>query len=99
MSKKWITCLTVALAGICKGQALNWENERVFGINKEAVHTDFIPYANLEQALKDEAPESPWILTLDGIWKFSWARQPSERARDFRKQSICISCGPGKRRY
>jgi beta-galactosidase len=85
MNKKWITCLALAVAGICKGQVLDWENEKVFGINKEAVHTDFIPYANLEQALKDEAPESPWLLTLDGIWKFRWARQPSERASDFFK--------------
>ncbi|HEX6428433.1 MAG TPA: glycoside hydrolase family 2 TIM barrel-domain containing protein, partial [Niastella sp.] len=65
------------------GQQNDWENEQVFGINKEATHATYVPYASIQQALRDEAATSPWYLSLDGNWQFNWVKQPSERPVDF----------------
>ncbi|THU38427.1 DUF4981 domain-containing protein [Niastella caeni] len=65
------------------GQQNDWENEQVFGINKEASHATYIPYANIQQALQHVPTASPWFLSLDGNWKFNWVKQPSERPVDF----------------
>lgn len=80
-----ITCLCMMLAGIGNGQAqqADWENEQVFGINKEPTHATYTPYLNTGQALKDVPSVSPFYLTLDGVWKFNWVKQPSERPMNF----------------
>lgn len=70
------------------GQVLEWENEAVFGINKEAGHATYVPYASIKQALADVAAESPYYSSLNGAWKFNWVKQPSERPADFYKTSF-----------
>lgn len=64
-------------------QTPDWENEQVYGINKEVTHVTYIPYANMQQAIKDIAETSPYYFSLDGQWKFNWVKQPSERPQDF----------------
>lgn len=66
-------------------QVNDWENEQVVGINKEATHVTYIPYANERQAVKDVAEESPYYNCLNGSWKFNWVKQPSERPAAFYK--------------
>lgn len=63
--------------------APDWENERIFGINKEPTHVTYTPYANTGEALRDIPEGSPYYLSLDGDWKFNWVKQPSERPVDF----------------
>ena len=46
----------------------DWENEQVFGINKEPARAGFT---------------QPGAISLDGNWKFHWVKQPSERPLDF----------------
>lgn len=65
------------------GQVIDWENEQVFGINKEATHATYIPYATTQQALKDVAAASPWNYSLNGNWQFNWVKQPGDRPLDF----------------
>jgi len=69
-------------------QTPDWENEQVFGINKEATHVTYIPYATVKQALNDVADESLYYLSLDGSWKFNWVKQPSERPLNFYKDDF-----------
>jgi beta-galactosidase len=95
--------LMVVLHGVA--QVLpDWENEQVFGINKEATHVDVVPLAGPAGAgavdvtgvagvagvadVAGVAGASPWRLTLDGVWKFHWARQPSERPVDFYREDF-----------
>jgi len=77
--------ITILLSAPAHAQVNDWENEQVFGINKEPTHSTYIPYANTQQALKDVAEESPFYNCLDGNWKFNWVRQPSDRPADFYK--------------
>lgn len=69
-------------------QKPDWENEAIFGINKEATHVTYTPYANVDQALKDVSAASPYYFSLDGTWKFNWVKQPSERPVDFYRTDL-----------
>lgn len=67
-----------------------WENETIFSVNKEDGHVTYIPYPNTEQMLSDKYFDTPWIQPnstnyqlLNGDWKFSWVKQPSERPKGF----------------
>jgi beta-galactosidase len=64
-------------------QTNDWENEQVFGINKEPVHASYLPYPGVQQALKGKTVPSPWYYSLNGNWKFHWVKQPAERPLDF----------------
>lgn len=76
----------------------DWENERIYAINKEEGRTTFIPFANSEEMKADPAYTRPWertrssrYLLLNGNWKFNWVKQPSERPVDFYKTSYDVS--------
>lgn len=76
----------------------DWENEKIFGINKEKGRATFIPYANMDEIFADDAYVRPWeypsssrYLLLNGKWKFHWTRCPEERPTDFYKTSYNVS--------
>jgi beta-galactosidase len=72
-------------------QAPDWENPRVFGINKEMAHATLTPYPNERAAQNAEAQASPFVQSLNGQWKFHWVKQPSERPVDFYKPDYDVS--------
>jgi len=90
MKKLKFLCIILLLSGIqvSIAQTPEWENENVFGINKEPTHVTYTPYANLEQALRDVSESSPYYSSLDGDWKFHWVKQPSERPMEFYKTNF-----------
>ena len=69
----------------------DWENPEVFGIHKEEPHCTAIPYATVEQAQKADRSASPFILSLNGAWKFHWSPRPAVRPLDFYKPSFDVS--------
>ncbi len=68
-----------------------WENELVFGENKEAGHAYFIPYSDLAVMKADAHYNTPWetpgegsnYLSLNGDWHFNLVSEPSERPTNF----------------
>ncbi|NOY97477.1 MAG: DUF4981 domain-containing protein [Chlorobi bacterium] len=69
----------------------DWENQAVFQINKEAPRASFIPYANAGQAIENNKWQSPFVRSLNGVWKFHLAHNPSERPAWFFKDDYDIS--------
>ncbi len=66
-----------------QNEANEWENPQVFERNKEAGRSTFIVYAN-ENAAKENTPEkSELYKSLNGLWKFSIVKNPSQRPLDF----------------
>ncbi len=64
----------------------DWENEKVFAINKEEAHATYIPYASTETMKADARYEKPWltptnaeVLYLNGVWRFKYVPEPGER--------------------
>ncbi|MDE5648805.1 MAG: beta-galactosidase, partial [Oscillospiraceae bacterium] len=60
---------------------LDWlANPEVFAVNRITAHSDHKFYANMNEA---DADHSSLFQNLNGTWKFSWAKNPSERKADF----------------
>ena len=55
----------------------DWENPRVFNINKLPGRTPFVPYEDEEQARAGNRRATPWALSLNGLWKFSLCDKPA----------------------
>ena len=73
----------------------DWENEKVFAINKLDGHSTFIPFASRSEMQGDPAYRQPWQRTassrymlLNGNWKFHWVKSPDERPANFFKPSF-----------
>ncbi len=69
-------CLAPALPLL--GEAPEWENEEVTGINKEAPRASVLPAADK-------------TLSLNGDWKFKFSMTPDKRPADFFKPSYSVS--------
>jgi beta-galactosidase len=65
-----------------------WENPEVNEINRTTVHAHFIPFANVEQARSEDKWNSPMVQSLNGMWKFNLAQNPSERPYWFFKNDF-----------
>lgn len=76
MQKLIIISILLVLLHPVGAQAIpDWENPAVIGINKETYHTTL--------TLPSQKKESDQIITLDGMWKFHWSKNPSVRPEDF----------------
>jgi beta-galactosidase len=94
-----IGLIAAALCVFCAGSRASdetmpdWENPRVIGRNKEPGHASLVPYPAARAALKADilAPDSPFIMSLNGNWKFNWVKRPEERPVDFYKMDYDVS--------
>lgn len=75
-----------------------WENQAIFGINKEPGRATMLLYANEKEMKADEAYRKPWLwpnsslrLMLNGEWKFNWVPKPEDRPADFYKTNYDAS--------
>ena len=69
-----------------------WENQAIFGINKEPGRATMLLYASEKEMQADEAYRKPWLwpnsslrLMLNGQWQFNWVPKPEDRPADFYK--------------
>lgn len=67
-----------------------WEDPAVFQINKLEPHAHFIPFESLGNARTEEKAKSAFIQSLNGMWKFHLAQNPSERPYWFFKNDFDI---------
>ncbi len=66
-----------------------WENSKIFGINKEPAHSTLIPFESPARAL-GKWEDSPYFISLNGTWKFNWVKNPSERPENFYKEEFKV---------
>ncbi len=85
-----LACLSLLLSCTCPAQQPNdWENPQLVSQNAMGPHAHFTPYGNERDAMQKNS--SPFILSLDGLWKFQLANNPSERPEDFYKNNFDVS--------
>ncbi len=75
---------------LAHAEAPDWENQHVFGINKEAPRATSFPYADRDAALRGKRTGTPYFRSLNGAWKFHWAPDPSQRPVDFYKPEFNV---------
>ena len=62
----------------------DWENLAVSSINRLPARSYSAPLASERAALTgDLEPETPYVKSLNGIWKFAWTGDPVAREMDF----------------
>lgn len=94
-----IGLIIVAMSSFCAGSRAgeaappDWENPRVIGRNKEPGHATLTPYPDAQSAMKHDpiTPDSPFIMSLNGLWKFNWVKRPEERPVDFYRMDYDVS--------
>lgn len=76
----------------------DWENERVFAVNKEEGHSTFVPFASLDEMTADPSYVRPWernsssrYMLLNGNWKFNWSPSPDDRPVGFYAKGFDVS--------
>lgn len=76
----------------------DWENERIFAVNKEEGRATFVPFADAEEMRADPSYMRPWernrssrYMLLNGDWKFRWVKEPSERPVGFYRPGYDVS--------
>jgi beta-galactosidase len=86
-------CLAVpaAMAQSDTTSVPDWENPRVFGINREAPHATMTPFPSEAAAQHGAQQASPFVQSLNGLWKFHWVKRPEERPVDFYKPEYDVS--------
>ncbi len=93
--RAFILCGVVLLAlvaGLSFAQNIpEWQDPRVFGLNKEAPHATFTPFPSETAALARAQQPSSFTMSLNGIWKFHWVRRPEERPQDFYQPGYDVS--------
>ena len=75
-----------------------WENQAIYGINKEPGRATMLLYASEKEMKADEAYRKPWLwpnsslrLMLSGQWQFNWVPKPEDRPADFYKTNYDAS--------
>jgi beta-galactosidase len=90
MKKFLLSFYTLFFVGFLFAQN-DWENQNIIGINKMDPRATLIPYKSNHTALKDEIKNSVWYYSLNGTWKFNWAKNPGSRPKDFYKPEFDVS--------
>lgn len=84
-----LSSLTLSAQDTCRVH--DWENPKVFNINKEEPYSTFVPFPDISSALNLDRPESPFYFSLNGTWKFKWVSRPDHRPVDFYKEDYDVS--------
>ena len=84
---QWADVRETALAEVKamreRANAPEWANELVNYVNVEPARAYSFPLASPESALTTEMPDTPFVKSLDGTWKFNWCGSPDLRPKDF----------------
>lgn len=73
-----------------------WEDETIFAENKEAGHATYMPYFSEKELLEDKNYyQTPWTepvnrayQSLNGMWRFHFVPEPSQRPLDFFREGF-----------
>ena len=71
-----------------------WENPEIFNLGQIKPHANFISSSNVEElftANSFQKSNSKWVKSLNGKWKFHWAKKPANRPKDFYKNDFDVS--------
>ncbi|ARN56936.1 glycoside hydrolase family 2 TIM barrel-domain containing protein [Sedimentisphaera salicampi] len=80
--------LSFCMAGFA---AEDWQNQKVFSVNKEKPHSIMTPFKNRYEAMYMSPEKAMYTKSLNGLWRFNWAGNPSERPENFYKLAYDVS--------
>lgn len=82
--------ITFALPALAADKP-DWQNLEVISRNKLAPRASAWPYPSSEAARAGDVNASPWVKSLNGVWKFHWSPEPAKSPADFYKPEYDVS--------
>lgn len=84
--------LALALAAaVPETKPEDWENPALPRAGTWPPRAHFIPFPDAAAAMRLPPSQSPWYLSLNGMWKFRWSARPDDRPLDFWKPEADVS--------
>ena len=85
-----VNALAAALCGLlASADAAEWEDPAVNSIGRLPPRTWSVPLARESDAFTDELEyPSPFVKSLNGVWKLSWTGDPALRVKDFWREDF-----------
>lgn len=81
--KRIVTSALLLAAAVLSAQQNEWENPSILDRNKEAPHASFVVYQDEATAANANPKGSTLFKSLNGSWKFSLVKKPSDRPMNF----------------
>ena len=83
--------LSTFIAAACRGLASRpgrcpseaWRDAQVNAINRLPMHATFFAYGERGRPVRGDKRASERYLSLNGDWRYSWAKDADERPTDF----------------
>ncbi|HRU19708.1 MAG TPA: glycoside hydrolase family 2 TIM barrel-domain containing protein, partial [Kiritimatiellia bacterium] len=80
----WVVVVVWGLCLCGRGaDAREWENEQVNAVNREPARAAGFPLADARAALTPEEPQTPFRVSLNGMWRYQWSGSPDDRPAGF----------------
>ena len=82
--KAWVLAGFIVQCSLLNLQSLKaqtmkeWDDPAVFQLNREPAHAIALPQQSAKPRGESDWQDSPYVLSLDGTWKFHWAPNPDE---------------------
>ena len=88
MKKILLFVATVLYPLASMGQSFTeWKDPSVNSINRAPMHASYFAYENKEKAIAGIKDKSDKFLSLNGMWRFQWVTNLTERPTDFFRTS------------
>ena len=68
-----------------------WNDINVIRENTEQPRAHFVSYRDVQQALAGSKSDNPWLMSLNGAWKFHYSNTPGARPKDFHLDDYDVS--------
>ncbi len=69
-------------------QQNDWENHRLFELNKEKPRATFMLFDSKEAVIVDDYSKSTYYQSLNGEWKFTYVDKHADRIKDFYRTDL-----------
>jgi beta-galactosidase len=68
-----------------------WEDPQVVELNRLPAHATLVPFPDEDGALAGDLESSPWVRSLNGVWKFHYAPNPAGAPDGFWREGADLS--------
>lgn len=85
--KKFFLVVLVLVSTCLVAQKHDWQNQKIFDLNKEKPHVNVVSYPDVDLAKAGEFDKSILYMSLDGNWRFRYSEDYKKRPVDFYKNT------------
>ncbi|MDE5880283.1 MAG: DUF4981 domain-containing protein, partial [Muribaculaceae bacterium] len=93
MKKIFILASIIAATGFVTTSAQTykeWDDVSVTHLNRERAHTLGIPLADASAVAENSIEQSPYYMSLNGVWKFKWVPNPDKSPVGFEAPDYAV---------